>query len=555
MTVKLKEDGTYFIPLGGVGEIGKNCYLYADQDEFLMVDCGINFPDKRHPGIDFILPDLTFVDQNIDKLQGLVITHAHEDHIGAIPYLWERLKCPIYAPPFAAELIEKKLAEVGLRHEVTVEVIRPGETWDIGSFEINVLHITHSVPDATMIMVRTQAGALLHTGDWKLDRDPVVGDPPAFEEYKKMGKEGVLAMMCDSTNADSPGRSGSEGDVRKELVRVFKEQPNAIAVALFSSNVARVDSVLHAANKTGRDICLVGRSLKRNIEIGMDLGYLKDLPNIIPEEDAANVPRNRIVYLCTGCQGEARAAMSRIAYGNHKNIQFASGDTVIFSANRIPGNEVEVLNMQNTLASQGVHIITPRLEPIHVSGHPNQEELKELHNLIKPKFMVPIHGEDQHLSEHIYLTNQWGTATPISCYNGTVLEITPESIKQVGQIDLQAIGLEEYQMVNLESDRLQQRRKIAHNGAAVVTVLQNPDNTFQKPVRVSLMGLYDTKEQQVRLSQDIEDDVQAAMANIPRKDLADFAKVHEYIRLGLRRSLKKLTGKKPVIDVQLIHIN
>lgn len=558
MSFKPQPDRAYFLPLGGVGEIGCNCYLYGWQGQWLMVDCGLNFAPKNMPGIDLILPDVSFAAKLGNKLAGILITHGHEDHIGAIEYVWPQLQCPVYAVGFAYDLLRHKLTEAGLIKDVELIKLPAGgkaeEIKNIGPFEIELVSVTHSIPDAQSVVIRTDQGTLVHTGDWKLDSVPLIGPKTDAERFKALGKEGILAVVGDSTNADRPGASGSEKRVRDTLKALIKDLPNAVAVTCFSSNVARLSSVLLAAKESGRDVCLVGRSLKRNVEIALAAGYLKDIPNLVPEEDSGHVPRDRILYVCTGCQGEPRAAMRQIAGGNHRHVALEDGDTVIFSAMKIPGNELEIDNMQNLLALRGITVIDAHHPGIHVSGHPCQDELRNMYEWLQPEMLIPMHGEAHHLKEHANLARSVGIEQVVDCQNGSIVEFHGGHAKVVGAIALKEVGLEEERHMDINGKALQQRKKISYAGAGVATILMK-DGQFLRDITVTLFGLTDTADQEAVLHNESIEAIRAALGGLPKDKLREPAVIREKARVAFRRTLKALTGKKPVVDVQLIELS
>ncbi|WP_339335189.1 ribonuclease J, partial [uncultured Maricaulis sp.] len=395
-------DSLYFLPLGGSDEIGMNLNLYGYGPEgkqtWIIVDCGVTFGNLTTPGVDLIMPDPRFIEERRDNLIGMVLTHAHEDHMGAVAHLWRRLKCPIWATPFTAWLVRDRLREYGLLDEVELHEIALDSRFQLGPFDLQMVTLTHSIPEPNGIAIRTPAGMVLHTGDWKIDPAPMIGEATDIDAITAIGDEGVLAMICDSTNVFTPGESGSEGDVRDELIKVVSEcKTGKVAIAAFASNVARLQSAIQAAEANGRRVCLVGRSMHRMTAAAKAVGLLQDVQDFVGEEEAAFFPAEKILYLCTGSQGEPRAALSRIAAGNHRNVTLGNEDTVIFSSRVIPGNELGIFELQNQLAERGVHILTEKNRPIHVSGHPCRDELAQMYAWAKPKVAIPVHGERRHL--------------------------------------------------------------------------------------------------------------------------------------------------------------
>jgi ribonuclease J len=382
--------GLWFVPLGGSGEIGMNLNLYACDDQWLMVDLGVTFGDDSIPGVDVVMPDPSFIAERKDKLLGLVLTHAHEDHLGAVCYLWPYLQCPVYATPFAAEFLKRKLMETGLQDIVPLTIIPLGGRLELGSFDIEFITLTHSIPEPNALAIRTPYGNVMHTGDWKFDPDPLIGETTDFSTLQTFGDEGVLAMVADSTNVFSEGDAGSEGDVAVALTELIGKLKGRVAVGCFASNFARVESIARAAEANDRHVCLVGASLWRVTETARKTGYLSDDITLYEAEDAAHLPNDKVLYICTGSQGEARAALSRIAFNNHRDVTLEEGDTVVFSSRVIPGNEKSIFKLQNQLARLGVEIITAKDAPIHVSGHPARDEMRRMYGLIRPHTAIPV---------------------------------------------------------------------------------------------------------------------------------------------------------------------
>ena len=414
-----------FVPLGGVGEIGMNVYLYGLDDSWLMVDLGLTFADDRLPGADLVLPDIRFAEQERDRLKGLVLTHAHEDHLGAVPHLWPRLRCPIWCSPFTAAVLRRKFAEEGIAAQGAIHVLKPNERFTAGPFRCRLLHVTHSIPEAGALVLETDVGTVLHSGDWKLDPAPMLGDRTDDVAFEELGKSRVLALVCDSTNVLTPGISGSEAEVRDSLINLIAGQPERVVLTTFASNVARLATAITAAHAAGREVCVVGRSMRRMIDAAREVGYLEDFASVLDEKEAAALPRKRILYLCTGSQGEARSALARVALGQHPRVRLEPGDTAIFSSKIIPGNERTLYNLHNQLVARGVEVITEEDHFVHVSGHPCRGELEQMYRWIKPEIAVPIHGEARHLAAHIRLARDLGVPHAILVKNGDVLRLAP----------------------------------------------------------------------------------------------------------------------------------
>ena len=407
------KDDLLFAPLGGSGEIGMNVNLYHYQDNWIMVDLGISFPDESTPGVDVILPDLKFIADRRDKLAGLVLTHGHEDHIGAIPYLWSQLGCPIYGSAFTLALLRRKLAESRGDFDIKLHEIGMNAPFKLGAFEIEMVALNHSIPDPAALAIRTDAGTVFHTGDWKFDKTPVLGTDTDAPRLAAIGDEGVLALVGDSTNAMVDGRTGSESDAKAGLTDAIAKATGRVAITCFASNVARIDSICKAAKANGRSVAIVGRALNRAISAAREVGYLADLPDLVPEGDVDLLPRDSIVIVCTGTQGEPRAAMARIAAAAHDTISLEAGDTVIYSSRQIPGNENAIARVQDMLIRRKIHLVTDQDAPVHVSGHPSRGEMIEMYGLIRPKIAIPVHGTARHLLAHAALADSFRNGIPV----------------------------------------------------------------------------------------------------------------------------------------------
>ena len=463
-------DAVWLVPLGGSGEIGMNFNLYGTAGKWLIVDCGVCFPDETMPGIEVIMPDVSFIAERKQDLIGMVITHGHEDHIGAIEYLWPQLQCPVYATQFTAELIRSKLGRKDKKSNARVIELPQGGGFELGPFQVDLLHVTHSVPEAQMISITTKHGKILHTGDWKFDPHPVIGNLTDMDALKALGKQNIMALVGDSTNAIVSGHSGSELDVQNCLKKVFKRYKNRIAVTCFASNIARLKSIAVAATECGRKVGLVGVSLWRYGEIAEMCGYLPEFKHFLDEEQVMSTPRSDIVMVCTGCQGELRAAMARIAAGEHPDVQLEKDDVVIFSSREIPGNEKPIARVQNLLLEQGIQILTTDSEPVHVSGHPAQDELRELYQTVKPKLSVAVHGELRHQTEHQRIAKECGVKQTIIPTNGQIIKLGPGYPEIVGEVPVGRLGMDGKILRPLNGDAVKFRRKMGYNGAVVIAL-------------------------------------------------------------------------------------
>ncbi len=547
------EDALWFLSLGGAGEIGMNLSLYGTAGKWLMVDCGVTFGDDTTPGVDIIMPDITFMEDHVDDLVGLVVTHGHEDHIGAIEHLWSRLKCPVYATKFTAELIRNKLSYGNLQRHVQIIEILPGGRFDVEDFKCEFIPITHSIPESQMLVIETKHGRVLHTGDWKIDPDPIVGLVSDEKRLKELGAEGVLAVIGDSTNALIPGHSGSEREVQDEFLRLFGTIDQRIVVTCFSSNIARVKSIAVAAAKAGRYVSLVGRSLWRNAEVAEECGYLPEFNNFLSEDEAMNSPRNKIVIISTGCQGEPRAALCRIAVEDHPEVALDAGDTVIFSSRDIPGNEKAIARLQNNLIAKGLKIITAHDLPVHVSGHPAQDELTKLYQWVRPHLVLPVHGEARHQAEHARIAKECQVKHTMIPANGQIIRLGPDSHEVVNEVVNGRWGLDGKNLRRLDSSIAKDRKKMAYSGAAVVTLVMDSRGKVIHDPQVSLMGVIDEGNEN-GLQEDLSAIAHDAVENMPKSTRIDDAAVRHAVSLAVRKHINAHHGKKPMMDVHVVRV-
>ena len=541
-----------FLPLGGAGEIGMNLNLYGlgkpGKEDWLMIDLGITFGDGTSPGVDVIFPDPAFITERRDRLVGLVLTHAHEDHLGAVPYLWPRLRCPIYATPFTAAMLRRKLSEFDLTRAAPITEVPLGGRFKVGPFDLEMITLTHSIPEPNAVAIRTPLGTVLHTGDWKFDPDPVVGPTADEAALSRLGDDGVLALVGDSTNALEPGTGGSEGDLLETLTTIIKGGKGRVAVACFASNVARLETIANAAAAAERDVVVAGRSL-RNIEAAArETGYLADVRPFIDAADAGAIAKDKMVVICTGSQGEPRAALSRIAAGNHPNITLGAGDRIIFSSRVIPGNETSVSGLQNQLAQNGVEMFTWKDGPVHVSGHPARDELARMYALSRPRIAVPVHGEARHLIEHARLARACQVPQAIVAENGTVVRLAPGEAAAIGEVPSGRLVLEGNRVVAANGEMIRGRVRALYNGTALITVALNGNGGLAGDPQLTTIGLLDDGEDEV------ENDVIGAMRTAVKKmnGTNDDEAVREAVRLAVRRSFHKLLNKKPMTKVHLV---
>jgi ribonuclease J len=516
-----------------------------------MVDLGVTFGDDRTPGVDVIMPDPAFIAERIATLDGLVVTHAHEDHIGAIPYLWHKLRCPVYATPFTAAVLHQKLIEAGLDHEVPVNIVPMSGKFSVGPFDIELITLTHSIPEPNAVVVRTPLGTVLHTGDWKFDRDPLVGDVSDEAALRRLGDEGVLAMICDSTNAMRPGEAGSEADVRRSLIDLVGRCPNRVIVGCFSSNVARLASIAAAAAAHDRHAALVGRSLWRIERAARETGYLDGVPPFLTDEEAAYLPRDKVLLICTGSQGEPRAALWRITEDEHPHITFDPGDTVIFASRIIPGNERQIGRLHNALVGLGVEIITEQDHFVHVSGHPAQDELTRMYQLVRPTIAVPVHGEKRHLMAQAKLAEDCQVKQAIVTKNGEVVKLAPGPAAVIGEVPTGRLVVDGKQLLQVGGEALRNRARMTFNGAALATVVIDRDGKLLAPPQVSLQGLAEEGED---FPSDLSSTVGDAIGKLSARERREDGAVREAARLAVRRSLKAWHGKRPVTEVHVVRI-
>jgi ribonuclease J len=550
------ENELVHVPLGGVGEIGMNLSLYGMQGQWLIMDVGVTFADDSLPGVDLLMPDIQFIEHHKDKLAGIVITHAHEDHIGAVAMLWPLLKCPVYASPFAAAFLEHKLKEEDLQHKVPVTIVELGSRFQVGGFDVEFISTTHSIPEPNAVALHTPYGTLLHTGDWKLDTQPLISETADVKRLTALGDAGVLAILGDSTGAMTPGRSGSEGDVRTGLVQVFQGCKRRIVVTCFASNIARLESIAYAAEQVGRRICLVGRSLHRMLDTAQKTGYLQDFPALINDEDFGYIPAEDMVLVVTGSQGEERAALSRIAFGQHRYVFLEEDDTVVFSSRVIPGNEKAVYRIQNQLVRRGVHIISNRDAYIHVSGHPNRDEIRDMFAYVRPDIAVPVHGELMHLHEHALLAADCGVKTPIITENGHILRLAPGAPRFLGQVPTGRLAKEPAGLVPVNSDVIRDRKKLMFNGCVLCTVVVDQCGDLEVSPMITTHGVYDKSDPDMYRQDllDLHDAIVEALDTLDPDEAENTVEVREVVRVALRRTVRKHLGRRPSVDVHVVRV-
>ncbi|MFQ5784020.1 MAG: ribonuclease J [Alphaproteobacteria bacterium] len=560
MMAETRADELLFLPLGGAGEIGMNLNLYGCGGKWLMVDLGITFADETMPGVDVVMPDPRHIVERRDDLLGLVITHAHEDHLGAVPYLWPQLRCPVYATPFAAAVLRRKLArdgEVAGIEDIEITEIPLGGRLGIGPFDIEFITLTHSIPEPNALAIRTPAGTILHTGDWKLDPKPLVGDVTDEAALRAFGDAGVLAMVCDSTNIFRTGESGSEDAVRESLMTLVGAYSGRVAVACFASNVARVETAAVVAAAHGRHPVLVGRSLHRITEAARETGYLDESVVFLNDRDARALPPDKVLYICTGCQGEPRAALSRIAAGDHPQVSLGEGDVSIFSSKIIPGNELAINRLHNRLISLGVEVITEDDHFVHVSGHPCRDELARMYGWVRPEIAVPVHGEARHLVEHARFARSLQISQTPVVENGDVLRLAPGRAKIIDRVPFGRLIFDGNAVVGATSEAVSTRRRMMHNGVAFVALVLDGEGRLAAPPKVSARGLFhgdEAGEAADAVLAAAGEGVAVAVKALPARARANEEALREAVVATVRRHFKGARGKRPVVEVQILRL-
>ena len=534
-----------FLALGGSGEIGMNVNLYGCNGKWLMVDCGITFADPQYPGIDVILPDLQFIEERVDDLVGIVLTHGHEDHIGALPYLAEDLGVPLYATPFTAGLIRGKLEEEGNANRVKLKVVKTGERIALGPFGVTFVPLSHSIPEPNALLIETPHGRIFHTGDWKLDAAPVIGTPATPEQLAAIGDAGILALVCDSTNVFNTEASGSESTVRDGLHEVIGKAKGRVLVTTFASNAARLHTLGQVARETGRALCVAGRSLDRILKVARATGYLKDFPETVSPDEAMRLPRDKLLIVATGGQGEDRAALARVANGQHP-ISLDAGDMVVFSSKQIPGNEVAIGRIQNQLATRGIEMVTERQAHVHVSGHPGRPELAQMYGWMRPELLIPVHGEMRHMMEQARFGLAQGIPRALVQKDGDIVRLAPGTPTKIGHAAVGRLVLDGDVILPGDGSTINERRKLALNGQISVALAVG---------QRGLIGSPQVKVQGVPVEEDREpflDEVADAVTAVARQRGRSPDRLREDVRLAVRRVATRWTGKKPVVDVLVI---
>lgn len=541
-----------FLPLGGTGEIGMNCYCYgmgpADDRHWLMVDLGVKFGDEYDPGIDVILPDVSFIASDKRNLVGLVLTHAHEDHLGAVAWLWPQLRCPVYCTPFAAQILALKLKEAGLEEEVPVKVMPAGSRFKLGPFDLEFVAVTHSIPEPTSLLIRTRQGTVFHSGDWKIDPTPVLGQGMDEPRLRQIGDDGVDVLVCDSTNVLYEGHSPSEADIAASIARIVAEAKGRVAITTFASHVDRITSAVQAARAVGREVVVAGRAMRNTIEAARACGYLRDAGRFLDEEEFGYLPPDKILLLCTGSQGEPRAAIARIAEDTHPHVALEPGDLVIFSSRTIPGNEKEVGRILNNLARLDIDVITSDDALVHSSGHPRQGELKQFYGWLRPAALIPMHGEPRHLRAHAAFARTCGIPEVLIPLDGHIARLCPGPLRNVDETHFGRLHVDGRLIVPSDDGPARQRRKLSFVGAVFVSLAVNGRQDLAAALQVMIDGV------PAGLDDELLEAAETAFDSTPKPRRKDDGQLADAIRTAIRRTAEQIWGKKPVVKVAVLRV-
>ena len=555
-----KDDELVFLPLGGSNEIGMNFNLYgfgpAHDRKWIVVDLGVTFGDQTTPGVEVILPDPEYIEEYADRILGIVLTHAHEDHIGAVAWLWPRLKAPVYATPFTAFILREKLREADLLDEVEITEVPLGGSIELGPFQLDLITLTHSIPEPNGLAIRTPLGTILHTGDWKIDPDPLLGDVTDAAAIRKLGDEGVLAMVCDSTNVFVDGHAGSEAGVREALTSLIGGLKGKVAVACFASNVARMDSVIRAAEAAGRRVCLAGRSMHRMAAAAKSVGLMQDIQPFLDDTEAKHLPESKVLYLCTGSQGEPRAALARIADGTHPHVNLGAGDAVVFSSRVIPGNEIPIRNLQNKLTERGVRLYTERDHPgIHVSGHPCRDELAEMYAWARPTIAVPTHGERRHLMEHAAFARDLQVPQQVTPRNGDMVRLAPGRAEIIDEVPSGRLFVDAGVLTPENGEALRERRHAAFNGVIAVSVVLDGRGKIASGPQVRALGLPTEDEDHLdEVLDELADEAEGAIKRLKGEEKELDASIETAISRAVKKASQRIWGRRPVVETTVLRI-
>lgn len=548
-----QDEELVFLPLGGVGEIGMNLGLYGygrpGHRQWIMVDCGVTFPGPELPGVDLVLPDIAFLAEQRRNLKAIIITHAHEDHYGALNDLWPGLNVPVYASPFTAGMLEAKRAFEKSRGEIPITIFKQGDHINVGPFSVEAVGVNHSIPEPMALVIRTQLGTVVHTGDWKIDLEPSLGPLTDESRFRQIGEEGVLALVCDSTNALREGVSPSERQVSESLAKIIANAEGRVGITTFSSNVGRIRSVAEAAEAAGREVLLLGSSMKRVVDVARDVGLMEGVKPFLAEDEFGYIPRDKVVVILTGSQGEPRAALAKIARDEMRNVAFSAGDTIVFSSRTIPGNEKAINDIKNGLIEQGIHIITDSEALVHVSGHPRRTELQQMYQWVKPQILVPVHGEAAHLTAHAELGRQSGIPSVPRLRNGEMLRLAPGPAEVIDEAPHGRIYKDGTLIGDFEEMGIGERRKLSFAGHVSVSVVLDSRYDFLGDPDVVPIGLPEYDDEGEAMEDTLYDAVLGAVESIPRAKRKDLAMLQEAVRRAVRSTTNQVWGKKPVVTV------
>jgi ribonuclease J len=545
-----------YCSLGGAGEIGMNLNLFGygkpGEYKWIVVDIGVTFSDDNIPGIEVILPNPEFIANQKENLLGIVLTHAHEDHVGAIAHLWPMLECPIYATPFTAAIVREKFKELKINIGSHLKIVKLGGNVKLGAFDIDYVTLTHSILEPNGLAITTPEGVVLHTADWKIDDDPLIGEKTDVKKLTELGKKGVLAMVCDSTNIFNLGSSGSESLVRTGLLTVLEKMKNRIVITSFASNVARMETVFKVAEKIGRQVCLVGRSMNRIYQLARQCNYLQDIKVPIDVRDAKKIPKNKMVFLCTGSQGEQRAALARIANGTHPDLHLEKDDNVIFSSRIIPGNEKRLYKIFNDFSKSEINVLSEENSMIHVSGHPAREDLKKMYSWVKPKIVIPVHGEQRHMAEHINFAKEMGVKFPVKVSNGEIIRLAPGEPQVVDKVTWGRVYLDGKVLIDNDSHVLKERRNMAANGYMEITVLISKNGQIKNNPISTLKGIPLIQEDESEIEYDLEDVVMDTCKNFNLNNSKQEKNLIDTLKGNCRKLINDKSGKKPLVNINLV---
>jgi ribonuclease J len=545
-----------YCSLGGAGEIGMNLNLFGygkpGEYKWIIVDIGVTFSDDNIPGIEVILPNPEFIANQKENLLGIVLTHAHEDHVGAIAHLWPMLECPIYATPFTAAIVREKFKEKKINIGSHLKIVKLDGNVKLGAFDIDYVTLTHSILEPNGLAITTPEGVVLHTADWKIDEDPLIGEKTDVKKLTELGKKGVLAMVCDSTNIFNLGSSGSESLVRTGLLTVLEKMKNRIVITSFASNVARMETVFKVAEKIGRHVCLVGRSMNRIYELARQCNYLQDIKVPIDVRDSKKMPKNKMVFLCTGSQGEQRAALARIANGTHPDLHLEKDDNVIFSSRIIPGNEKRLYKIFNDFSKSEINVLSEENSMIHVSGHPAREDLKKMYNWVKPKILIPVHGEQRHMAEHINFAKEMGVKFPIKVSNGEIIRLAPGEPQVVDKVTSGRVYLDGKVLIDNDSPVLKERRNMAANGYMEITVLISKNGQIKNNPIITLKGIPFIEEDASEIEYDLEDVVMDTCKSFNLNNSKQEKNLIDTLKGNCRKLINDKSGKKPFVNINLV---